>query len=148
MAGSSWIDATRPSAARIYDYMLGGAHNFKADRLAAAAMLERFPDAARAATPTATSCVESSPAAASGASPNSSTSVPGSPPAGNVHDVARRLRPEARVAYVDIEAVAVAHSPDVFAGDPLVSITQADLRDPLTFWPLQASPGFSTAPAP
>lgn len=130
MAGSSWIDATRPSAARIYDYMLGGAHNFEADRLAAAAMLERFPDAAQAGHANraflrrvVTCCCEL------GITQFLDLGS-GIPTAGNVHDVARHLRPEARVAYVDIEAVAVAHSRDVLAGDPLVSITQADLRDP------------------
>ena len=38
------IDADRPSAARIYDYLLGGAHNFAADREAAAALIAAIPD--------------------------------------------------------------------------------------------------------
>jgi hypothetical protein len=27
------VDVSRPSAARVYDYFLGGAHNFEVDRL-------------------------------------------------------------------------------------------------------------------
>src|SRR6266536_1584868 len=34
----------------------------------------------------------------------------GIPTAGNVHEVAQRANPEARVVYVDVEPVAVAHS--------------------------------------
>lgn len=38
------IDTERPSAARIYDYYLGGAHNFEADRQVAEQMLTAYPD--------------------------------------------------------------------------------------------------------
>ena len=34
------IDTTRPSVGRIYDYMLGGHHNFEADRIAAQQILK------------------------------------------------------------------------------------------------------------
>lgn len=130
MAENYWIDPTRPSAARIYDYMLGGAHNFEADRLAARAMLERFPEARLAGRANrdflrrVVACCRER-----GISQFLDLGS-GIPTAGNVHDIARRHHPDARVAYVDIEAVAVAHSRDVLAGVPDVSITRADLRRP------------------
>lgn len=37
------IDTTKPNAARIYDYMLGGDHNFEVDRQAAEQMRKLFP---------------------------------------------------------------------------------------------------------
>ena len=39
----SGIDLDRPSAARVYDYFLGGAHNFAVDREAAEATARVMP---------------------------------------------------------------------------------------------------------
>jgi S-adenosyl methyltransferase len=39
------IDATKPNAARIYDYWLGGKDNFAADRVAAEQILTEMPGA-------------------------------------------------------------------------------------------------------
>jgi hypothetical protein len=43
----SWVGAStsldRPNPARIYDYLLGGHHNFAADRAAVENILEVFP---------------------------------------------------------------------------------------------------------
>jgi hypothetical protein len=39
------IDIDRPSVARMYDYFLGGSHNFAADRQLAEQALSVFPDA-------------------------------------------------------------------------------------------------------
>nr|WP_238413199.1 SAM-dependent methyltransferase [Saccharothrix deserti] len=38
------IDLSRPSAARVYDYYLGGAHNFAADREMAQQAIRMWPD--------------------------------------------------------------------------------------------------------
>lgn len=50
MAKESIVDASVPSAARIYDYLLGGHHNFQVDRMAAeqlVAVAPFFPKALR-----------------------------------------------------------------------------------------------------
>ena len=39
------IDVERPSVARMYDYLLGGLHNFAADRALAQEAMRFFPDA-------------------------------------------------------------------------------------------------------
>jgi hypothetical protein len=62
----------------------------------------------------------------------------GIPTVGNVHEVAHQLNPAARVAYVDIEPVAVAHARRLLADFDNVSITQADIREPAT---VLAEPG-------
>jgi hypothetical protein len=54
----------------------------------------------------------------------------GIPTVGNVHEVARALDPGARVAYVDNEPVTVASAAALLDGDPLATITAADLREP------------------
>jgi hypothetical protein len=43
MEKASFIDASRPSAGRIYDYLLGGHHNFKVDRRVAEQLVKAFP---------------------------------------------------------------------------------------------------------
>lgn len=43
MAQESFTDISRPSAGRIYDYLLGGSHNFDVDRHAADELVEYFP---------------------------------------------------------------------------------------------------------
>jgi hypothetical protein len=41
---SSIADASKPNAGRIYDFVLGGNHNFEVDRLAAQQVLKAIPD--------------------------------------------------------------------------------------------------------
>ncbi len=43
------IDTDVPNMARVYDFFLGGHHNFAADRALAAQALQRLPDVADAA---------------------------------------------------------------------------------------------------
>jgi trans-aconitate methyltransferase len=54
----------------------------------------------------------------------------GVPTVGNVHEIALRQRPGARVVYVDFEPVAVHHARELTAGLDGVSVTQGDLRQP------------------
>ena len=43
MPEESIVNATRPNAGRIYDYILGGSHNFEVDRQAAEQILQMLP---------------------------------------------------------------------------------------------------------
>ena len=54
----------------------------------------------------------------------------GMPTLGNVHEVAQRAAPPARVVYVDADPITVAHSQAILAGQPGVRILEADLRRP------------------
>ena len=123
-------DLLRPSPARIYDYMLGGSHNFAVDREVAETALAAHPQMRQSAMANrsflrraVTACLES------GIRQFLDVGS-GIPSVGNVHDIARAHDPAARVAYVDSEPVAVEHSRTVLAGLDGVSITHADLRDP------------------
>lgn len=54
----------------------------------------------------------------------------GIPTVGNVHQVAQTYEPEAKVVYVDIDPVAVAHARQLLVGNENATILRADLRDP------------------
>ena len=43
MIHESFIDTSRPNSGRIYDYLLGGSHNFDVDREAAERVVQNFP---------------------------------------------------------------------------------------------------------
>ncbi|WP_019853941.1 SAM-dependent methyltransferase [Actinopolyspora mortivallis] len=129
-AWSEGLDVTRPNAARMYDYYLGGSHNFAADRSAA----ER--------------AVSITPAMIPGARANRAFLQravrfcldqgvrqfldlgSGIPTVGHVHEIAQARDSSARVAYVDNEPVAVAHTRQLLEGVTGATINPADLRRP------------------
>lgn len=124
------IDISVPSVSRIYDYYLGGSHNFEVDRQAARRAMEFLPglpkimQANRAFMRRAVRY-----AAAQGVTQFLDIGS-GIPTFGNVHEIAQAASPEARVVYVDHDPVAVAHSRAVLAGDDRTGIVAADLRKP------------------
>lgn len=124
------VDVTTPNPARMYDYFLGGSHNFAADREAAERAIALMPDAvpiARANRQFLRRAVEFCRAEGLDQFLDLGSGIP---TVGNVHEVARRTGADARVAYVDVESVAVQTAASVLDGDPLATVTQADLRDP------------------
>jgi SAM-dependent methyltransferase len=130
MERPSWapegVDVERPSAARLYDYALGGSHNFAVDRELFHRLTATVPDlvlqahASRAFLRRAVRfCV------AAGVSQFLDIGS-GIPTRGNVHEIA----PDAQVMYVDIDPIAVAHSETILAGNDRVGVLQEDLRRP------------------
>ncbi|SFC46849.1 SAM-dependent methyltransferase [Streptomyces aidingensis] len=124
------IDLSVPSVARMYDYYLGGSHNFEVDRTAARRAMEAFPglpkimQANRAFMRRAVRW-----AVAQGITQFLDIGS-GIPTFGNVHEVALAAAPDARVLYVDNDPVAVAHSRAVLAGEQRAGIVNADFRSP------------------
>ncbi|MCC0094770.1 SAM-dependent methyltransferase [Streptomyces flavotricini] len=124
------IDISVPSVSRIYDYYLGGSHNFEVDRQAARRAMEFLPglpkimQANRAFMRRAVRY-----AVAQGVTQFLDIGS-GIPTFGNVHEIAQAASPEARVVYVDHDPVAVAHSRAVLGGDERSGIVAADLRKP------------------
>lgn len=124
------IDIERPSVARMYDFFLGGSHNFAADRQLAEQALQVFPDAPyvvranraflrRAVTLLCELGIDQFLDLGSGI-----------PTVGNVHEVAHAANPEARIVYVDSDPVAAAHSQAILRDDERVRVLHADLRAP------------------
>lgn len=124
------IDLETPSAARMYDYYLGGSHNFAADRKLAEEYMRVLPDMphisranrhylGRAVTFLAEAGIDQFLDLGSGL-----------PTGGNVHDVAHAVNPEVEVVYVDADSVTVAHGQAMLADVPFADMVHADLRDP------------------
>ncbi len=114
----------------MYDYYLGGSHNFQADRAFAAQVIAAVPDMPwviqenraflrRAVRFIAESGIDQFVDLGSGI-----------PTVGNVHEVVAAINPEARVVYVDHDPVAVAHSRAILDGNPHTLVIPADLRHP------------------
>jgi hypothetical protein len=124
------VDPTRPTAARLYDYILGGTNNFPADREVAEKMKADFPDTVdavlsnrgfhgRAAAWMARQGVRQFIDLGSGL-----------PTQNNTHESVRRVIPDARVVYVDIDPMVAAHAAGLLGSDGGTVVITADLREP------------------
>jgi SAM-dependent methyltransferase len=130
---STWVpegvNVDLPSAARVYDYLLGGGHNFAADRALAEKLVKVVParDMARLNRAflrrTVLYLLDQ------GITQFLDLGS-GIPTVGNVHEVAQGADPGARVVYVDYEPVAVAHSELMLTRNDRAAVIQADMRDP------------------
>lgn len=124
------IDIDQPSAARVYDYLLGGSHNFAADRDLARRLLAIGPNAAIIAQLNRAFLRRAVRYLVDAGIRQFVDVGSGIPTAGNVHELARRAAPDTRVCYVDIDPVAVAHSTEILAGEPGVVAIHEDVRRP------------------
>jgi hypothetical protein len=124
------IDLERPSVARVYDYFLGGAHNFAADRAVAQKTLETMPDL-RGVVLNHRAFLGRAVRYLLGRGVRQFLDLgSGIPTVGNVHEIAQAVDPAAKVVYVDMDPVAVAHSRSLLDGDERVNVLRADVRDP------------------
>jgi SAM-dependent methyltransferase len=117
------------TAARIYDYLLGGTHNFPADREAAQALVQAAPLVPAIARANRAFLRRAVRYLADAGVRQFLDVGSGIPTAGNVHEVAATV-PDARVVYVDIDPVAVAESLEILHGDQRATALRGDLQDP------------------
>jgi hypothetical protein len=126
------VDTTVPSGARTYDFLLGGSHNFAADREMADKVERAVPgirDAARLNRAFLARAVRFM----IGKGIRQFLDVgSGIPTVGNVHEIAQQEDPGCRVVYVDMDPIAVAHSELMLMGNERATIVQADMRVPET----------------
>ncbi|MFC7272404.1 SAM-dependent methyltransferase [Paractinoplanes rhizophilus] len=123
------IDPQRPSGARVYDYYLGGTHHFAADRQAAAVALAAMPELPAVLRMGRAFLRRAVVAAAEAGIDQFLDLGAGIPAPESVPEVARRIRPGARVVSVDLDPVAVVHTRRVAAGEPGSAVMLADLTD-------------------
>ncbi|MFB7652888.1 MULTISPECIES: SAM-dependent methyltransferase [unclassified Streptomyces] len=124
------IDISVPSVSRIYDFYLGGSHNFEVDREAARRAMEFMPGLPKIMQANRAFMRRAVRFAAEQGIDQFLDIGSGIPTFGNVHEVAGRARPGARVVYVDHDPVAVAHSEAVLAGNDDAGVVAADLLKP------------------
>jgi hypothetical protein len=124
------VDIDTPSAARLYDYLLGGAYNFAADRALARKYLAGHPDA-RVLVRLNRDFLRRSVQFLLHAGIRQFLDVgSGLPTIGNVHEIAQRGAADARVVYVDQDATAVAHGRLILEDNRLATVVRADLTRP------------------
>lgn len=124
-------EPTRPNAGRMYDYFLGGTHNFQVDREAAEQVLALSPTpnarevawANRGFLQRATRWL----AAEAGVSQFIDVGA-GLPTRTNTHETVRAVDPQARVVYVDNDHGTVAEGQAMLAGIDGVDYVAGDLR--------------------
>ncbi|OKK22989.1 hypothetical protein AMK16_03960 [Streptomyces sp. CB00455] len=124
------IDISVPSVSRIYDYYLGGSHNFEVDRQAARRAMEFMPGLPKIMQANRAFMRRAVRHAVGEGITQFLDIGSGIPTFGNVHEVAQAASPEAHVVYVDHDPVAVAHSQAVLAGDERSGVVAGDLRKP------------------
>jgi hypothetical protein len=123
------IDPRLPSPARVYDYLLGGFANFEVDRSVAAQMIEVIPEVPRTARANRAFLQRAVGFLAEVGIDQFLDLGSGIPTAGNVHEIAQRVVPGARVVYVDIDPVAVTMSRKLLADNPNATAVHGDFTD-------------------
>ncbi|MGH3786557.1 MAG: SAM-dependent methyltransferase [Pseudonocardiaceae bacterium] len=133
MERPSWtsddVDIENASPARVYDYYLGGSHNFAVDRNMARQAMELWPELPLIMQANRAFLRRSVRYLVGQGITQFLDIGSGIPTEGNVHQVAQVASPLSRVVYVDIDPVAVAHSRAILSENPHADIVQADLRD-------------------
>ena len=124
------IDLDRPSAARVYDFYLGGFHNFPADRAMAQEAIRMWPELPVMMQANRAFLRRAIRYAVDLGITQFLDIGSGIPTAGNSHEVARQANPACRVVYVDIDPIAVAHSRAILGDDASTLVLQGDLRQP------------------
>ncbi|MFD3924852.1 SAM-dependent methyltransferase [Streptomyces sp. NPDC058614] len=124
------IDISVPSVSRIYDYYLGGSHNFEVDREAARKAMEFMPGLPKIMQANRAFMRRAVRFAADEGIDQFLDIGSGIPTFGNVHEIAQASRPGAHVVYVDNDPVAVAHSQAVLEGNEDADVLAADLLKP------------------
>jgi hypothetical protein len=124
----SIIDTTKPSAGRMYDYYLGGHHNFEVDRQAADQVLKLMPFAARYVR-LQRWCLQD--LAVELAERRGFDVIvdfaSGLPTNDHIHHV---VPPGTTVIYSDFDPVVVEYAREILADTPNVHFFQADARRP------------------
>jgi hypothetical protein len=130
----SWVppgvDVKRANVARVYDYWLGGSHNFLADQDLGRAIAAVVPNIREGAQANRAFLGRAVRLLVDSGIRQFIDIGSGIPTQGNVHEVAQQADPGARVVYADIDPVAIAHSKAILAGNQNAAILDADLREP------------------
>ncbi len=145
---SRGVDDDVPNVARIYDYFLGGSDNFAADRAAAAKIAQTAPEVVQRVRENREFLGRAVEFLAALGIRQFLDIGTGLPTRESVHQVARRVVPDARVAYVDYDPAVVGHAQALLAGDPDAIAIEADMREPAVILRWVTQQGFITLDQP
>jgi len=125
------IGVRYPNTARIWNYQLGGKDNFAVDRAFGDKFINDLPGSRQIAPDNRGALVRAVREIISNTPVRQFIDLgSGLPTADNVHQVAQRFSPEAKVVYVDNDPIVLAHGRALLAENEHTSVIQADLRNP------------------
>ena len=125
------IPFDRPTAARAYGWLLGSKDNFAIDREFALKTLEAFPEALDVARQNRQFLYRAVRFLTEEAGIEQFIDLGcGLPTNQNVHQVAQRFNPRARVVYVDNDPIVLAHGRALLADNDATTVITADFREP------------------
>jgi hypothetical protein len=124
------LDISRPNPGRVYDYLLGGTHNFESDRQQGENFKKILPGWDIGAQ-LGRRCL--SKAARYLAELGHSYFIDfasGLPTQDNVHQAVRLVRPHCKVIYSDIDPLTMAYALEILGDDPNVRYIHCDAAEP------------------
>ncbi|WP_026932510.1 SAM-dependent methyltransferase [Glycomyces tenuis] len=125
------IESSVPSTARVYDAILGGRDNFKADREAAGVFARHLPQIGECVRENRHALVRGVRYLVGEAGIDQILDIGcGLPSAPNTHEAAQEIDPGARVVYVDNDPMVLSHGRALLAVDNSTTVVTADARDP------------------
>jgi hypothetical protein len=129
----SEIDTSKPHPARMYDYYIGGKTHFAADRAVADKALASWPSGRIGLRENRKFLGRVVKYLAAEAGIRQFLDIgSGLPATNNVHEVAQRVAPSSRVAYIDNDPMVLTHAQALLTSSPegRTAYLQADLRSP------------------
>ncbi|MHB1876019.1 MAG: SAM-dependent methyltransferase [Streptosporangiaceae bacterium] len=124
------VDPTRPSPARMYDFMLGGTHNLEIDRQATQRIHAQVPDLFDGAWANRGFHGRAARWLAAERGIRQFIDIgSGLPTQQNTHEVVHAVDPAARVVYVDSDPMVLLLGGEMLADDGTTAVLHADLRE-------------------
>jgi hypothetical protein len=125
------LNSDQPHSARIWNYWLGGTDNFPADRAVGDQVKQVYPDVVRVARASRDFLGRVVRFLAGEAGVRQFLDVgTGLPSAGNTHQVAQAVAPDAKVVYVDNDPLVLVHARALLTGPGGTDYVDADVHDP------------------
>jgi S-adenosyl methyltransferase len=123
------FSTARPNIARMYAYFLQGKDHYPADRAAADAVAQQFPEVAQIAQANRAFLARAVQHVATQGVTQFIDVGAGLPTWPNTHEIARESAPGARVCYIDNDPVVLSHLRALSAVDNRVSVMAGDIRE-------------------
>src|SRR3954463_11939142 len=126
------IDMSRPSSARVWNYLLGGKDNYAVDRELGEALRSANPGIASVAQAQRRFLIQSVTLFAGEVGIRQFLDIgTGLPTADNTHEIAQRVAPDARIVYVDNDPLILAHARALMISTPegATHYLHTDMRD-------------------
>ncbi|MBM2615790.1 SAM-dependent methyltransferase [Actinoplanes sp. LDG1-06] len=127
------LDTTRPSSARVWNYLLGGQDHFEIDRIVGDQVRDAHPAIVQVAREQRRFLIRSVTWLAREAGVRQFLDIgTGLPVADSTHEVAQRVAPEARVVYVDHDPLVLVQARSLLAAAPegTTAYVDSDVEDP------------------